>query len=72
MPANNPQIKGKHVVLRLTRNQAIALRSLVGAANADRDHEDWLRSACATPADIRATRDCMALTAMVHNLALKL
>lgn len=55
------KIEGRHVVVRLTPMQAIALHSLCGQANADGDHEEWLRGQPGVGPQVRATRECMAI-----------
>lgn len=64
-------IKGRHIVMVLTPNQARALHDLVNASNMDGDHEQYLRGAAATPAEIRACRDAMNLTRAALHAAYK-
>src|SRR6185369_4450034 len=41
--------RGRKIILALTPLQVEALYQLCGQANADGDHESWLRGACAPP-----------------------
>lgn len=59
----------KHIVLRLTPNQALALASVVTQANGDGDHEEWLRSCDSSAAEIRALRDVMQIVAEARSAA---
>lgn len=54
--------RGRKILLALTPAQVEALRSLLGAANDDGDHEDWLRSAQVPPSEIRSCREVMRLS----------
>lgn len=59
----------RHVVITLTPNQADALWDLVGAANRDGDHEQWMKSAAALPHEIRACRDVMNIVGAAQRAA---
>lgn len=66
----NPIVRnGRHVVVTLTAEQAFALYSVVGQANADGDHEAWLRSANAKPHEIKALRQVMAIVDGANEIA---
>lgn len=52
----------RHVLLKLTVNQADALYDVVRAANQDGDHEDWLKHAGNDRRRIKALRDVMQIT----------
>ena len=56
-----------HIHVRFTHRQASAIFSLVNASNADGDHYDWLRSAGATPAKLRATNEAMDIAGAMQG-----
>lgn len=62
------RVSKRYVDIRLTHEQVRQLFSLAHAANHDGDHRDWLKSAGATPGQVRALSDVMKIVNTANSI----